>query len=1075
MHHAPRLNYFTGNRLELLALRLATELGQDPLPPEIRETVLVPSRGMASWLERELARHWGIAASLDLPFPDRFLDQLAARFDLGRPAPADPFRPAAQLWQLHELFWEIQNGERQDPDLQAVATHLDGDEDGRKRYQLARRVSGLFANYQFVRPASIAAWSAQDWFGDVPMEAAGEVWQRALWRELTARNASTTPPARRLLGLVRRIARGDFEKDWLPPRLSIFGATTLPPILTQVLVALSEHVPVDLYFLVPTPGYIADLRSRRERDRSPDGSDLAPAEELVGELGKLGREFFATLLDLDPRGGAFSEAGFLDPGPHSRLHHLQSALHASGADPVQPYAFGEDDRSLQLHCCHSPLREMEVLRDEVLCAVADGAADSVSDILLLVPDIQKYAPFARSVFGATIENADGTLRLPVRIADRPEANDQPFVRLLLNWLELGSARLTLGEVFAVLHERAVRERFGFSEEDLEAIRDRLARAGVVWGEDPATRALRTQSPRFAGVSWREGLDRLLLGCFTGPVDAVVDGVLPAADATVSDTETLGRLAGALDRLFDLLASLQGPHAVAEWIARLREGLLGLTDAADERDATSRAQCLELLDRIEGDAAGTSAPVGRLAIRDLLETESGTLGTGAGFAGGMVTVAELRPMRSLPAAVIAVAGLDAESFPRPDPRDGLDLVAGDPRRGDRSPRDDDRQLFLELLLCARERLILSYVGRSEQDDHERTLSPCVQELLDTLERLGSPGIEVRHSLQPFAAIGRAETTYDHGLVRAAQALEAPRPVPAFVDASLEPPAVERIDLDDLRQFWKSPAAWFCQQAAQISLARDREEPETEALRLDGLTRWKLRDLALRSGSTALAAPAVAARMGLPAIDLIGLELDALRASAEDLEHALGFGLERIATEPVEVVGAGFAVGGALRRAPDGRVVELAAASGFRANHRVAAFVTHVVASAAALDVPTLAGPVGRPQDIETWLPVEGAAEVLAQLVEGFRRGQRAPLRFYPETSLAFAAEAADDPAEAFASARVQEAWARLAEDAHLPSMVGEKFDEAVALCTRGVENVCDAEFVDWARRFSAWLDGLGEGS
>ncbi|RKZ10003.1 hypothetical protein DRQ32_07620, partial [bacterium] len=330
MNRTPRLNYFTGNRLELLVDRLADALARDPLAPGIDETILVPSRGMGSWLTRELAQRWEIAASLDLPFPARFVDDLAARFDLGRPEPIDPFRPQAQLWELHEIFWKIQNEELQDDDLTPVSNHLRDDGDGRKRYQLARRVGALLSSYQFARAEEIGSWDRGEWFAHEEAEASGERWQRALWRLLREQHEPAEPPAQRILELVRRLGSGQIPDGALPERVSVFGASSVPPMIAQVLVALSLHRPVDLYLLVPTPGYIADLRNRRERERQQDPLDLAPAQELVGELGRLGREFFETLLDLDAAGGAIEAAGFADPGSSSALRHLQSALHASG-------------------------------------------------------------------------------------------------------------------------------------------------------------------------------------------------------------------------------------------------------------------------------------------------------------------------------------------------------------------------------------------------------------------------------------------------------------------------------------------------------------------------------------------------------------------------------------------------------------------------------------------------------------------------------------------------------------------------------------------------------------------------
>ncbi|WP_150322595.1 exodeoxyribonuclease V subunit gamma, partial [Enterobacter hormaechei] len=54
---------------------------------------------------------------------------------------------------------------------------------------------------------------------------------------------------------------------------------------------------------------------------------------------------------------------------------------------------------------------------------------------------------------------------------------------------------------------------------------------------------------------------------------------------------------------------------------------------------------------------------------------------------------------------------------------------DPKRGDRSRRDDDRYLFLEALISAQSKLYISYIGRSIQDNSERFPSVLVQELVD----------------------------------------------------------------------------------------------------------------------------------------------------------------------------------------------------------------------------------------------------------------------------------------------------------------------------------------------------------
>src|SRR5690606_9535507 len=71
------------------------------------------------------------------------------------------------------------------------------------------------------------------------------------------------------------------------------------------------------------------------------------------------------------------------------------------------------------------------------------------------------------------------------------------------------------------------------------------------------------------------------------------------------------------------------------------------------------------------------------------------------------------------------------YPRPRAPAHFDLTENDYRPGDRSRRDDDRYLFLEALLSARERFYLSWVGRSVVDNAESPPSVLVAQLRDHL--------------------------------------------------------------------------------------------------------------------------------------------------------------------------------------------------------------------------------------------------------------------------------------------------------------------------------------------------------
>jgi exodeoxyribonuclease V gamma subunit len=320
------------------------------------------------------------------------------------------------------------------------------------------------------------------------------------------------------------------------------------------------------------------------------------------------------------------------------------------------------------------------------------------------------------------------------------------------------------------------------------------------------------------------------------------------------------------------------------------------------------------------------------------------------------------------------------------------------------------------------------------------------------------------------------------VDAAAALATPAPVARFVDgAPPEPESTDhkRIALIDLREFWKSPSRWFCRRVLNLAMSHDRDEAESEAICLDHLQKWRARDLALGGTGVELDSVHARTRLGLPAHDLMSLELSEIDFQLERVESKLGFPLADIVEERVEYSGDDFLIFGDLKRKPDGPMVEIVAASKVAEKYQVPALVSHVLGCSAGVSTESYFGPAGTPQGIKLWKPVDDAATVLATLVEGYRAGQRLPLRFFPRTSLAFAKALAKhdgaEPSWLFLRTSVQNEWARPAGDNGNSGAAGESFDEAVALCVRGIDEICNEEFRVWSARFAAWLGQVGRKS
>ena len=209
----------------------------------------------------------------------------------------------------------------------------------------------------------------------------------------------------------------------------------------------------------------------------------------------------------------------------------------------------------------------------------------------------------------------------------------------------------------------------------------------------------------------------------------------------------------------------------------------------------------------------------------------TAGFSGGFLTGGVTFCAMVPMRNIPFKVICLLGMNHRSFPREAMKLGFDLIDLHPRRGDRAKRDDDRYLFLETILSARESLIIFYTGQSIRNNTGIPPAVVVSELLDYIEqgfvlnssqafntrRQPKEWSEVRnhltteHHLQPFSPgyfTGTSRTfSYSDENCRAARALtDQPEPTRPFLSDAvrLTRDNTENVHITDLVRFFRQPA-------------------------------------------------------------------------------------------------------------------------------------------------------------------------------------------------------------------------------------------------------------------------------
>jgi exodeoxyribonuclease V gamma subunit len=236
------------------------------------------------------------------------------------------------------------------------------------------------------------------------------------------------------------------------------------------------------------------------------------------------------------------------------------------------------------------------------------------------------------------------------------------------------------------------------------------------------------------------------------------------------------------------------------------------------------------------------------------------------------------MRSVPHRVVCLLGLDDGVFPRQPSQDGDDVLARDPWAGERDPRSEDRQLFLDAICAAEEHLVITYTGADERTGAAVPPAVPLGELLDALDRTATApdGKRVRdvitthHPLQPFAprnfeprALAQERAfSFDPLSYAGARAAAGPRAEPSqVIGGALPAPAAGDVDLADLRRLLTHPARGFLRQRLQVAETRGEDEPaDALPVELDALEKWEVGDRVLREGSTASPPPSASTWSG-----------------------------------------------------------------------------------------------------------------------------------------------------------------------------------------------------------------------
>jgi len=1001
-----------GNDADALLDRLAQRLREpvasaNPLVPEI---VLVPQFGLRRWLEIRLAEKLGIIANVDFAAPAEYAWQLlrAANPDL---VEQSGYERSILRWRVFSLLGPLSR----EPGHGEIATAI-GNGDMSRRLQFADALAHAYERDLAYRSERLARWERGADAGDFRAE---------LWRRLV--HAAAQPHRAQLLAdWLQRYGASSRTPPGLPPRLSAFACANISPDLLRFYGGVARHIDIDFYLPNPCREYWGDVRSARQRlrDGAEFDSDAFADDEnpALAAWGRAGRDLIERLFSYELVQPDEED----DCSRASTGTALLARVQRDVLDRLPPSAgVVEYDASIQFHKCHSRLREVQALHDRLLDLFAADPSLTPRDVVVMSPEIGAYAPHIDSVFGGIAR--DDARYLPYALSDCPLSETHPLIGVALRLFALPASRFELAEVSGWLTLPALQRRFGLDADDVMRLSAWLRDAGVRWGLDAAQRAS-VGAGAYAEFSWRFGLARLLLGYASGELadaDAgLVAGIAP--DAAVEGTNA--RLLGAILRIVDLLDALlraqRREQAPREWQKLYNDALADLFDADGDRDAM---RALERVRAVLADFAEKTSLAGMIdaldwrCVRDELAAALGEAERGYRFFGGGITMCGMVPLRTVPFRVICLIGMNEGAFPRRDRAAPFDR--GEDRRVEPSVRDEDRYLFLQQLMAARELFYLSWVGEDARDGSREEPSAVVSELLGILGEYGvdTAACVVEHPLQPFSprlfdGEDSALFTYDPAWQSTASGGR-PKRAARFVDA--EAPSADSapipVDWREWKRWWRNPAAAFFARAFAIELSRAPEAIDDEDdLAFSGLARYAAFHALLDDGektdpTTQLAL--LRARAELPAGSAGTEAFGELQAPLAALSAARNAWIGSVAREtgtPFEFDLGGVVLGGVLPEHHGGLVVH-ALLKEAESNRLLQAWLDYLVLAAVREDarLVLLEWNDGKLQQrCASAVAPEQARRWLTDLAQLYVRGQRAPLPFFPQASYAYAKRRAD---------------------------------------------------------------------
>ena len=857
------MNLYTSNSLNFLAERLGHLLFEKKKDPLVQETIIVQSIGMQRWISLKLAQQFGVLLNCNFPFPQKFAEDVFSAV-IPEYQLSSLYEPQSLVWTIMRLLQHCINEKpfqhiKQYLTVSDVISYI-------RLFQLSQRLAYMYDEYIVYYCNDIVQWENKN---------NADEWQIMLWKYIY--HAISIDPhdchkAHLLNYFLEALKNNNTKKAMkaaLPERIFLFGITALPEYYIMLFKALSSFIDVYIFQLNPSKEYWFDIRSEQSitrikkkllaKKQMVDDFHFETGNPLLASSGTLGREYIGLLLDYDAAENINDETQYQIGNNDTLLGHIQSdicCLINRGKDSnAAKIPIKSNDDSITIHSCHSPLREVEVLRDYIY-NILNNENIVPNDIVVMAPDIDKYSPFIAAVFDEVMLKKEGLPLLPYTIADQSFKTASRYISAFVDLLDALTGRMEADIVMELLDYDEIATVFAISKQDVAVYQDWVSRVNVRWGKDAKHREQFIQKESKA-FTWQYAMERFLMGYAVPENTGIIDDIVPFDCVEGTAAQRLGNFIMFLKTLFSFHTIAGQKHSISEWAARL-EQLMSSLLVNNDTVSNDIVFVQSLLQQLVATSATLQITdeIDFIVIKDWINTYLAGQRVSTNFLRKGITFCQLLPMRSIPFQVVCLLGMNDGQFPRIDERLSFDILKNKEKqpRCVRSKRNDDRYLFLESMLSAQKKLFISYEGQSPVDLSLKQPSLVVAELMDYIEQgfqcsdtaqSISNFILTKHHLHRFHNnyFNNDSKKYSYSKLSYHESKAWYGSKHRYHLLVQTPVAVDQmpfhITMDDFISFFKNPARYFIKNVLGISLAENVNDiASDEPFSINGLEHYQL---------------------------------------------------------------------------------------------------------------------------------------------------------------------------------------------------------------------------------------------